>query len=132
MRNIGKIVEGPQKAVTGADLCRLRHGTLHRRDLVAVVVLMLDELATQAPSVLFELATLAREPSYRPDEEIMALLGDNGLLRGGELHSSFRDVIVAATEINEFSVTVVFPYDEDNGQPPSAKGQAEEPKSILW
>ena len=88
----------------------LHTGAVVATPLVATVGMILRRLLDEGAAVPFyEAAMIARDASHRPFGRAGADLEKAGLLEGGRMHQSIRDVIVASVEGEGFDMKMRSP-----------------------
>lgn len=90
---------------------KLRTGAEVPEPLVATTTLALEALMATNPIALYEAVEVARDPSHVPFGKTGDALRGYHLLDGsGQMHGTARDIILAATECEEFDIRLVSPY----------------------
>lgn len=89
----------------------LRTGAEVPEPLVATTVLALEALMDTNPIALYEAVEIARNPSHVPFGKTGDALRGLSLLDGsGQMFSTARDIILAATDGGDFDIRLVSPY----------------------
>lgn len=91
------------------ELIALKNGSSEPSPLVASTLLSLRSMMLQEPIAFYEAVQIARNPSHVPFGNAAEKIDAYGLLQGGRMHESVRNIIQAAVEGDDFTLKLVRP-----------------------
>lgn len=94
------------------DLITLRTGATVPEPIYKTTMVNLERLWGDNPIAFIELVSPARDANHQPFDNVTEVLTERSFMANGRLHDSVRDVVLAATEGDDFDMRMVSPLSE--------------------
>lgn len=91
------------------ELVALKNGTSEPRPLVATTLLALQSMMHRDPVAFYEAVQIARNPAHTAFGNAGEKIEGYGLLQGGTMHASVRNIILVSVDGDDFDMKLVRP-----------------------